>query len=192
MNNYIETYTGLHFALDSDSTEGIHLFDIARALSGVNRFNHHTIMSYSVAEHCVHVAALLPPEYQLLGLIHDGSEAYLQDIPSPFKALLPDYKFYEKKTEDRIYSAFGLDPEWAHSVYHHVKAADTMMLHVEARILTHSRGQGWAEAVDHPGIVCLPALAAEQAFLNAYNRIAAGDFFTGPLTARELLELTEK
>lgn len=133
--SFIRTYSGQMVSLLEDTTECFNVEDIARGLSGVNRFNGQTSFPYSVAEHSVHVASRLPPELQLLGLLHDASEAYLIDMPSPHKQLLPDYRYYEEKTQNRIYRRFGLDLEWVKRNYPQVKEKDLYMLYLEGNLL---------------------------------------------------------
>lgn len=178
----IETYNGEFFNLDPDDLSGVTIDNLAHALSGVNRFNSHTKQMYSVAEHSVHVASMLPPELQLVGLLHDGSEAFIQDIPSPFKQFMPDYSAIESVIQNKVWKAFGLSPEWVDSVYSQVKAIDTMMCQVEAVQLLPSKGEGWASTHGHPGIFCLAPETAEGLFLYAFVRISKGQYFTGALT----------
>jgi hypothetical protein len=185
----IETFNGQFFSLNTDSLEGLTIDNIAHALSMVNRFNGHTKFPYSVAEHSVHVASQLPPDLQLIGLLHDGSEAFIQDIPAPFKPYLPDYAVIEKQVQDRVYRAFGMDPEWVDSVYAEVKHVDSMMCQVEATHLLHSTGAGWASNPANLGIYGLSPVAAEGLFYLAFDKITKGNYFTGPLTPAYLQQL---
>lgn len=182
MSASIETYNGEHFTLDPNDFSGVNIHNLGHALSGVNRFNSHTIRMYSVAEHAVHVASMLPPELQLIGLLHDGSEAFIQDIPSPFKQFLPDYAKMEDLIQTKVYRAFKLDPDWVAEVYPAVKRIDSMMCQIEATQLLHSKGAGWAEDHGHPGISCLAPEQAEALFMWAYVRITKKQYFTGPLS----------
>lgn len=45
----------------------------------------------SVAQHCVMASEMLPPHQQFEGLLHDGEEAYVRDLASPIKSLIPQY-----------------------------------------------------------------------------------------------------
>lgn len=182
MSARIETYNGEFFTLDPDDFSGVNVHNIAHALSGVNRFNSHTQRMYSVAEHSVHVASMLPPELQLVGLLHDGSEAYIQDIPSPFKQFLPDYAAMEEVIQTKVWRAFGLNPAWVKEVYPAVKRVDSMMCEVEARQLLTSKGEGWARDHGHPGVYCFTPETAEGLFLWAFVRISKKQYFTGPLS----------
>jgi hypothetical protein len=87
---YIVTYTGRRFHFLDPKIDEISIEDIAHALSNVCRFTGHTKRFYSVAEHSCLVSALC--DNRLEGLLHDASEAYMSDLSSPLKMLVPDYK----------------------------------------------------------------------------------------------------
>ena len=59
--------------------------EIAHALAGRFRFSGLTARRYSVAEHCTLGSQLLPPAFAGAFLLHELSEVYLPDIPSPLK-----------------------------------------------------------------------------------------------------------
>lgn len=108
----INTYTLRKFDPCNPSDDSIVIEDIAHALSMLARSGGHFPTFYSVARHCVTCAKeALSRGYgnrvALLCLLHDGSEAYLQDITSPVKANLPDYLKYEKVLQDKIYRIFS-------------------------------------------------------------------------------------
>lgn len=108
----IKTYTGkLVNPLDLQ-LDDIDIFDIAHSLAYQCRFTGHTKFFYSVAQHSILVASIVPMEYKLAALLHDASEAYLHDIPRPLKRLEPFksfYKHYEDKIMQQIYRKFGVD-----------------------------------------------------------------------------------
>lgn len=112
----------------------INVYDIAHALSNLCRFGGHVSRFYSVAEHSVNVAGILQqwgesPKVQLKGLLHDATEAYLVDMPSPIKNLqeMGSYRFIEAILEEAISKSFLLGaiciPE--------VKRADQTALRLE-------------------------------------------------------------
>ena len=89
--------------------------DCARSLSNICRYAGQINFFYSVAQHSVIVASLMPEKFQLEALLHDASEAYLGDLPAPLKHL-PAYAFYrnaEHVAEAAVRVAFRLseDPE---------------------------------------------------------------------------------
>jgi 5'-deoxynucleotidase YfbR-like HD superfamily hydrolase len=100
---------------------------IAFALSHINRFTGHA-GAYNVAQHSVLVAQQLPPELKLAGLLHDASEAYLTDISSPLKAMLPEYKKIETKYHSIIDKHFDVD-----TFHPSIKEVDKRILVTEAK-----------------------------------------------------------
>ncbi|MGL5079291.1 MAG: hypothetical protein ACRDBG_26105, partial [Waterburya sp.] len=113
---------------------------------------------------------LCPPEKALAGLLHDAAEAYLGDIPTPIKAVLPDYKRLEKISEEVIFKKYGvtLDSD--------IKDADTRMLYIEASCLLLSQGRTWQnyEEIKHctefipVGLMPKPAYTL---FMNRYYEL---------------------
>lgn len=61
--------------------------DIAYALGRINRFAGQSDRFWSVAEHSILVSRLVPEHVALPALLHDASEAYINDVPSPVKRL---------------------------------------------------------------------------------------------------------
>ena len=58
---------------------------LAISLSRINRWNGNTSRPYSVAEHSIRVARILPAGLKLAGLIHDAAEAFVGDLPYPIR-----------------------------------------------------------------------------------------------------------
>ncbi|MDD4035987.1 MAG: phosphohydrolase [Bacilli bacterium] len=140
IGDWQETYTGKFWALDP-KIEDVSLRDIAHALSQICRFVGHTKHFYSIAQHCLNVYKVLESQgydekIQLMGLLHDASEAYACDIPSPLKRCLPEYKKVENKIEEVIYSAFGI--EHTDEDKKIIKSADVLVLLNEAAVLMNN------------------------------------------------------
>ena len=140
---WIETVSGTKFYFLNPQEDQIKIKDIAWALSNICRFTGHTKRFYSVAEHSYNVAMLCPPYLALEGLLHDASEAYLNDIASPVKQFLPEYKEMEEKVERAIYAKFMLGMPMSKAV----KDADVAQLCHEAYYLLPSQGLDWKERV---------------------------------------------
>jgi 5'-deoxynucleotidase YfbR-like HD superfamily hydrolase len=138
---WIQTYSCSKFWPLDPRPEEVKLIDIAHALSRQCRFSGHIDRFYSVAEHSVRVSNLVPIEHALQALLHDASEAYLVDVPSPLKKL-PEFEPYrqaEKRMQDCIYLSFGLPTEEHHSI----KRADLILLATEARDLFPKLHSDW-------------------------------------------------
>ena len=167
--SYIETYTGKRVDILLPDAEQICIEDIAHALAQVPRFAGHGSEFYSVAQHSLNVAALLPKHLKLQGLLHDATEAYLGDMPTPFKALLPDYQAAEQRMWNAISFAFYLPKE----VHPSVKQADKIMLMSERdRFKSESSGYWGQEYEDTLRVEVEQYFGqhgVERAFLAAYN-----------------------
>lgn len=109
--NTITTFTGKHLNPMEPDKEAIDILDIAHALSLICRGNGQVKTFFSVGQHCIHCAL----EAQARGysnrvilacLLHDASECYMSDVPSPFKKFLQDYQETEEKLLDMIYEKF--------------------------------------------------------------------------------------
>lgn len=128
----IITFTGRVISPLKPRPEQICIEDIAHALGNTCRFSGHTSRYISVAEHCIRVSRVLrklSPAMGMLGLLHDATEAYLTDIPRPYKHLLVGYKEYETALANCIFEALGMpfrEPFGAE-----VKDADELLLAVE-------------------------------------------------------------
>ncbi|RIA22635.1 hypothetical protein DFO61_3325 [Ectopseudomonas oleovorans] len=66
----------------------IRIDDICHGLAHVCRFNGQTRHHYSVAQHSLIVADIVPQEHKLAALLHDAAEAYMADIARPIKLLM--------------------------------------------------------------------------------------------------------
>ena len=82
---WIQTRSSRKFTPLNPKQEDIIIEDIAWALSMLPRYCGHTVYPYSVGYHSFLVSLVVPPQYALEGLLHDASEAYLNDIPGPVK-----------------------------------------------------------------------------------------------------------
>lgn len=106
--NAIRTHSGKVFDLKNIQLDSICIEDIAHALSHSPRFGGHLPGFYSVAQHCCFVTDLCPDAYKIEGLLHDASEAYIGDMPSPFKKLMPDFKQHEFNIMEAISMKYSL------------------------------------------------------------------------------------
>lgn len=104
----MQTNSGLMVDLSRISEEDVRLEDVAHALSQIIRFTGHANRPYTVAQHSMLVADLCPEEHRLWGLLHDAAEAYVGDVSTPLKSMLPDYREIEERVQRIIAGRFGL------------------------------------------------------------------------------------
>ncbi len=138
----IVTYLGEVITLLDIGNAKINLEDIAHGLSYTCRFAGQCKDFYSVARHSINSLRVAEhfgynDELKLYTLLHDASEAYICDIPSPLKKLLPAYKKYENDFQTNIYKTFGL-PEITDDKKKLVKEIDNIMFSKEWKVLMDS------------------------------------------------------
>lgn len=165
----IQTRSGACIDLQNPDMTLFCIEDIAWALSNLCRFNGHTKAFYSVAQHSVLVSKVIPQAFALEGLLHDAAEAYLGDVTSPLKDLLPAYRGLEAMFEDRLRAVFCRGREWPTPV---VKEADLWAFKLEQNILMNHASRVFEE-VALTGVVLTPWTPeyAYQKFLARYNQI---------------------
>ena len=167
---FLTTFTGGKVDYANPQPEQINMMDIATALSRECRYAGHASHFYSVAQHSVLCSRIAPPELAIEALLHDAAEAYLKDIPSPLKALLPGYKLLEARFDRAIREHFGL-PELPSPA---VKEADNILLVTEIRDLFEGRvvhkTPGAAEPMNGRIWPLSPETAKDQ-FLDRFRRL---------------------
>ena len=104
----ISTVSGRFFDILKPEDYEFDIDEIATALSNICRYTGHVNKFYSVAEHSVLVSHLVPSRLALAGLLHDASEAFVGDVSSPLKKLLPEYKRIEERVQEAIADQVGL------------------------------------------------------------------------------------
>ena len=132
---FITTYSGVKFFIDECNVEDVPIEDIAHSLSMQCRFNGHLKTFYSVAEHSVHICDLILEKYPiawdlaLWGLLHDASEAFVPDLPRPFKVLMSGFGEFEDKAMAAIAEYYQLGSS---TMPEEVKYLDTHIVRDEA------------------------------------------------------------
>lgn len=104
----IVTNSGQYVDLQQPDPTTLCIEDIAHHLAGINRFTGACNKFYSVAQHSVLVSHLVGQEHAFEALMHDATEAYLGDVSSPLKQLLPEYKRIEENFYQVLAEVFGL------------------------------------------------------------------------------------
>ena len=176
----ITTFTGKRFYLLNPIVEDIDIADIAHATAMLTRWTGHTLYHYSVAQHSVYCSMIVAPEFAFEALMHDASEAYMNDMNRPLKHYTEAgvaYRRQEAVVQGAIRKRFGLlevePPE--------VKAADNQMLFAEKAQIMH--GAPWDSSLsiheDHGTanikIEKWSPEFAEQAFLATFTMLYKGE-----------------
>jgi hypothetical protein len=185
---YIRTHSGLKFHPRFIESLEVRVEDIAYQLARVNRYNGCLDTDvYSVAQHSIIVHDLVLARFErnlkqlgvppspfvhsllaLQALFHDASEAYMPDLPSPYKELVPDYVDLENKIQEEILRQLDIDGP----ISPLVKQVDKEVRATEMRSL-----QKWDEPHPAPGsdldfyILPMSSKEAEAKFLERYEAI---------------------
>jgi hypothetical protein len=151
---FITTYSGKKVNPLDLKVEDIDIRDIAHHLACINRFVGALTTPVSVAQHSLCVSRLLAGTgYELAGLLHDATEAYLGDVSKWVKHddRMSAYQDAEMAAwvvicEKFSLNALDIDMQTA------VDAADTLMVRIEAHAGLSNNGQHLFEAhpITHP------------------------------------------
>jgi len=169
---WIRTYTGRQVSLVDPQPENIDVIDIAHHLSQICRFTGASREFYSVAQHSVLVASMLSPHTRIHGILHDASEAYLNDVTTPLKHLLPEYMKMEKNMQVAIYRALEVQfPNPQEDTQ--VRYADTVALATEVRDLGGGRLDEYGLGVEPNKNVIEPLSPpeAEQLWMEEFMKL---------------------
>jgi 5'-deoxynucleotidase YfbR-like HD superfamily hydrolase len=138
VNSFL-TASGKSFLLLDPKPQDIDFDVIGEALAKQCRFNGHTSQFYSIAQHSMLVAACLPPEMRLYGLLHDAHEAFTGSLTAPLKhALAQSGDALAEITaaiEAAIFEAAGLQWPLPADVDTALQRADRVVLATELRDL---------------------------------------------------------
>ena len=172
-DRYIETFTGERFYTRDHRRTTPAITDIAHALANTCRYGGHCARFYSVAEHSCLVADWLidtgaTKAVAFVGLMHDAQEAYIGDMPSPLKAVIPAFAALEREVWEWIADEFALP----YALPEIVKEADQRILIDERRALMSPTASdaGWpaVEPLGMPIYAWLPK-GAEAEFLRRFR-----------------------
>jgi uncharacterized protein len=174
-SGWIQTFTCKKFYIENPKLEDICIEDIAHALSMICRFTGHTKEFYSVGTHSLYVSKMCSKENQLYGLLHDATEAYIQDLNRSVKQMdqLAGYREIEHNLHKTICNKFGLQEiEPAE-----VKAVDTKMLATEALQFMSPLHKDWSKQGINAFDIVIEAASpktAEHLFLARFYELTDG------------------
>ncbi|CDZ38680.1 Metal dependent phosphohydrolase [Neorhizobium galegae bv. officinalis] len=183
--------SGRRLDLLDPSPLDIEISDIAHGLARVARWNGQTRgdHAFSVAQHCLVVEEIFrrcneacTADALQMTILHDAPEYVIGDMISPFKSVVGGgYKAVEQRLEAAIHLRFGLPRHPTRELKALIKKADTIAAFFEATELagfsvTEARkffGQPRGITRDMLPIQPMPALAAQQLFLDRFHQIEA-------------------
>lgn len=131
MRNGILLQSGRFYDYLDPKNNDFTIEDVALSLSNICRYGGQVTKFYSVAQHAWHASYHGDQRYALDKLCHDNVEAFMCDIPTPLKALLPEYKTLERTHEAEMFNRLGLE----YPMHPSVHEADAAMLAAEVRDL---------------------------------------------------------
>lgn len=140
-NPKTNTASGKRFPLVDPSPEDVDWHDMAEHLAKEPRFIGAGRGTYSIAQHSIVVAEILPVEARPYGLVHDGKEYVIGDIITPVKEALILYGAgdaldrVEAPIDAAIHRAAGLEWPVPPIIAYMVKRADLVALATEIRDL---------------------------------------------------------
>lgn len=185
---WVATSRGEMWSIQNPHPDDVFIDDLAWGMSRQCRYGGQIkpeFEMYAVSEHSVKMTWWAVEERwvtcledALAVLLHDCSEAFFGDIPTPIKALMPEYKVLEDHAQSVITHAFGLTPENTLITKGHVKDIDKR-IRVDERmhIISEpacSKGlhEAWVEEPDLKAlgveIECMLPSQARLAFLNCF------------------------
>jgi hypothetical protein len=184
MPSWIQTRAGKKLTPQSLVDEQVGGIDeIAWSLAHNFRFTRQTLQPYSVAEHCVRGARLLPRAFAGAFLLHELSEVYLPDVPAPIKPHLCfvlengdtlTWVDLERQHTQTILRALGLHSLWPLIECSQVRQMDLAMLALEKRDLMAPEPESWGLTVEPPhGESIMQVMKPDEAaaaFIYEYNR----------------------
>ena len=172
-NSVIVTFTGRTVDVINPRPEDVCIYDVAHHLSNICRYTGACKWFYSVSQHSVLVSRLCDPEYALEGLLHDATEAYLNDMSSPLKHSnnMTPYRVLEEMHWKVIRQALNLKELDAS-----IKKADEAIYHAERRVLVPASParNDWhpdTPAADIEILPCWSPANAETRFLARYYEL---------------------
>lgn len=169
--SWVITLSGHRFNILQPDPAAIKIEDIACALARQARFNGHTRFFYSVGQHSCLGAEVSPTkDIALHMLFHDATEAYIGDLVSPVKALLPDFEIIESRIHGAISEKFNLE----FPLPKVVKQIDRRLLATEVRDLITRDLKSWNIKEDEPfdfPIIPWPPEVTEARFLEMARQL---------------------
>lgn len=165
-HDFMTTFTGRRIDPVDPRTYNIDIMDIAHALSHLCRFTGHTRTFYSVAQHCLLASYHVEERYALEALLHDATEAYINDLSRPLKhhPKMQAYVDIEELMDTVIRKRYGLPATMSPAV----KQVDGKLVIDEA--LTLLTETTWTDGHPRLGITIepTPSMTVRRQFLDRF------------------------
>lgn len=156
----IRTNSGIFMNVFEPTADMFCIEDIAHALAAQPRFAGHLNRHYSVAQHCVLSARMAKKKNKKAALLHDSTEAFILDMPSPIKARMPEYKEFERKLMIAIANKFNIQFPFDKEI----KKIDKIMIHIEWENLVNNNNKKFK---------CWSQKKAKRKFLEMFYELTA-------------------
>lgn len=140
MEPSIMTASGRYFHFEKPEEFDWNIEDIAHGLSNQCRYGGHSRVFFSIAQHSEIASRHAPPGFELEALLHDAHEAFVLDVMTPLKILIPQYRAIEDAAELAMRRHYGL-PE---RITPEVKRIDLVMLATEKRDIMAEDDSNWS------------------------------------------------
>lgn len=156
--------------------EDFHIRDAAHALSLICRGNGQVKQFFSVAQHCINCA--LEAEARgfskrvvLACLLHDTGEAYLSDVPRPFKKYLKDYEIFEERLLSMVYRKY-LGSDVTQEEQNCIRQVDNDLLAYDLYYLLNEGSRETLPQLKREIVYDVPPFAqVEEKYLNLFRRM---------------------
>lgn len=151
----------------------IDIIDIAHSLSNTCRFGGHCDYFYSVAQHSINCYKKVLNDglndISMYALLHDAAEAYMCDVPTPLKKLIPEYKKIEDLVSSAIFTKYcGKDID--DNTHNIIKKIDNEVFELEYEVLMNKG----INTKDYLNFDLRNQLDVEKEFIECFNQIIGG------------------
>lgn len=136
---YVATVSGQRLYLLAPEASQINIDDIVHGLAYQPCYSGQTSHFYSLAQHSLLVASLVPAGQRLAALLHDAVCAYLGNLAQSMRPLLPGFSLIEARVKAAISERFavsGLDTtliQRAHQIAQSTEQRDLLPHEFELR-----------------------------------------------------------
>lgn len=141
MDNTISTWLG-HQIDPLQMSMPLDIRDIAHQLAFICRFNGGVEHHYSVAQHSIELAEMVPNRLKRAALLHDSAEVLVGDILPFWKSMFPEIRVVERQILARIMETFGVP--WTPEIEAELKGYEVVLLATEKRDLKPKDTSTWS------------------------------------------------